>query len=284
MGFKKKIKEACKSTLNLIIRGVNKSWIGEYLENSLIDFAMSNTFNIPHKGVNYQFSAPNALTRWRYKTFSEKEPETLKWIDGMNKEAIFWDIGANIGLYSIYAARRRNCKVWAFEPSVFNLEILARNIYLNNLNNNICIVPNPLSDTTGSNSMKMTTTRWGGALSTYGENFGWDGKKIEEIFKFRTIGITMDCALKFFKIPQPEYIKIDVDGIEHLILQGASNILTKVKEVLIEINDDFTQQSHQCRQLLVTAGLTMIEKTHNEETANSTMGFQNTYNQIWIRK
>ena len=79
----------------------------------------------------------------------------------MPSESVLWDIGANVGLYSVYAAKKHNCKIWAFEPSVFNLELLARNIYLNELTNNICIVPIALSDKLGSSQMHMTSSEWG---------------------------------------------------------------------------------------------------------------------------
>ena len=57
---------------------------------------------------------------WRVKTFSTKEPEIIKWIDGFDENCQFWDIGSNIGLYSCYAAKKIN--VMSFEPSVFNLK------------------------------------------------------------------------------------------------------------------------------------------------------------------
>ena len=52
------------------------------------------------------FFIPNNLIDWRVRTIFSKEPDTIKWIDNFNsnKKIIFWDIGANIGLYSIYAA------------------------------------------------------------------------------------------------------------------------------------------------------------------------------------
>ena len=60
------------------------------------------------------FYTPNNLVKWRVKTFFTKEPDTLKWIDNFKEDEIFWDIGANIGLYSLYAAK----KVWVVsEPS-----------------------------------------------------------------------------------------------------------------------------------------------------------------------
>ena len=77
-------------------------------------------------------------------------------------------VGANVGIYSVYAAKVRECKVYAFEPSVFNLEILARNIHLNELVEQVTIVPLPLSNRLQKSKLNMSTTDWGGALSTFG--------------------------------------------------------------------------------------------------------------------
>ena len=64
----------------------------------------------------------------------------------MTEKSIFWDIGANVGLYSIYAAKLKNCEVYAFEPSVFNLEVLSKNIFLNKLTDNITTISLPLTN------------------------------------------------------------------------------------------------------------------------------------------
>jgi FkbM family methyltransferase len=93
------------------------------------------------------------------------------------------DIGANVGLYSVYAAKSRNCNVFAFEPSVFNLELLARNIFINDLQLKITIIPIALSDKLGSNIFKMSSTSWGGALSTFGEDFDQNGNKFLDVFR-----------------------------------------------------------------------------------------------------
>ena len=60
----------------------------------------------------------------------------------------FWDIGANVGIYEHFTGMSRKCHTFAFEPSVFNLEILARNIALNNLGDQ-SIVPFALRTGTG---------------------------------------------------------------------------------------------------------------------------------------
>ena len=80
----------------------------------------------------------------------DKEPETIQWINNFDKtkKIIFWDIGANIGLYSIYAATKfKEIEVIAFEPSTSNTRVLSRNISLNKLTNKINIFQLALSDT-----------------------------------------------------------------------------------------------------------------------------------------
>lgn len=71
----------------------------------------------------FNFAAVNVLCAWRYETLSTKEPETLEWVVCVPADAVLWGIGGNIGLFTVYAAKKRNYKVWAFEPSVFNLEV-----------------------------------------------------------------------------------------------------------------------------------------------------------------
>lgn len=256
---------------------------GRYLLNLILKNAMERVLTVSHGGLKLRFVAPNPLCDWRARTFSTKEPETLEWIDSLPENAVVWDVGANIGLYTVYAAKKRNCRIWAFEPSVFNLELLARNIFVNGLTEQVCIVPVALSDRLGSSKMRMTTTEWGGALSTFGQEFGWDGEAIRQVFEFQTMGLSMEDAVDKLMIPQPDYIKMDVDGLEHFILKGGSAVLQGVREVLIEVNDDFLQQAEQCRSLLTGAGLVLLDKRHSDMIAANQHGFQNSYNQIWGR-
>lgn len=277
------MKSKIKSLINLLIKLTIKTRLGHYILRNLLDTAMGKCIQVSHEDTSLRIVTPNSLCEWRAKTFSSKEPETLEWIDSFEEKSIVWDIGANIGLYSMYAAKKRNCSVWSYEPSVFNLELLARNIFINGLQSQICIVPFALSEQMRSSSMKMTTTEWGGALSTFGEKLGWDGKKVQEVFEFKTIGLSMDDAKTLLNIPQPDYLKMDVDGLEHFILKGGKSVLDLVKGVLIEVNDDFHEQAEQCHQLLTQAGLILKEKRQSDYIASNTEGFQNSFNQIWAR-
>jgi FkbM family methyltransferase len=278
------IKKIAKAIITSSIHLLRKTKIGIFAFEQVLNSAMDSKRTITHGEFHFNFVTPNQLNRFRIDTFSTKEPETLEWIDTFPCGSVLWDIGANVGLYSCYAAKVRNCNVFAFEPSVFNLELLARNIFLNDLTGKVAIVPLPLSDALGFSTLNMTNTEWGGALSTFGKDYGWDGHKIKQVFEFQTVGLSIDDVAKFLLLPQPNYMKIDVDGIEHLILSGAKKILSGIDGLLIEVNDNFSEQANQCQKLLIEAGLVLKEKRHAEMfNSSESFGGGQVWNQIWLR-
>lgn len=256
---------------------------GRYIYAQIISAAMGRFRTIRHDGIELCFATPNALNQYRADSFSTKEPETLEWIDRMPEGSVIWDIGANVGLYACYAAKRRNCRVFAFEPSVFNLELLARNIFLNGLTSRITIVPLPLAETLSASTLNMTTTEWGGALSTFGQSYGHDGETMKKVFEIPTIGLSMTDAVNLLRIPQPDYIKMDVDGIEHLILKGGKSVLQGAQGILVEINDTFTAQATEASRYLGEAGFVLKEKRHADYFDSYTGSGKHTFNQIWTR-
>lgn len=281
--MKSKLKLFLIKFFSSMVKHFGKIKFADLLFEQIINFSLNKISVVTYDNIDFTFAVPNSLSRWRVNSFATKEPETLEWINTIPNNSVLWDIGANIGLYSIYAAKKQNINVIAFEPSVFNLELLARNIYLNNLTNKVCIVPIPLSNQISVSEMKMTSTEWGGALSTFGESFGWDGKVLNEMFSYQLIGIDMESAISKLNLPKPSHIKMDVDGLEHFILIGGESVLNEIKSILIEVNDDFLEQAEQCQKLLTKAGLILSEKRHSDEIDESNFGFQNTYNQIWVR-
>lgn len=266
---------------NTAIAILVKLKVSRYFLDRFLSAAMNRTVQVSHLGMDMVFAVPNSLNQFRIDTFSTKEPETLEWIDGIPRGAVMWDIGANVGLYTCYAAKARGCRVFAFEPSVFNLELLARNIFLNDLAKQATIVPLPLADGLAISALNMTSTEWGGALSTFGQDYGQDGQALRKIFEFQTIGLSMDDAVSLLHIPQPDYLKMDVDGIEHLILKGGCAVLHKVKGVLVEINEEFERQFVDSARYLSEAGLVLKEKRHADMFDAS--AYKNSYNQIWQR-
>ena len=79
-------------------------------------------------GENLIFCTGHGRLVWRAKTLLTEE-EIIKWIDSSNKGDIFYDIGANVGNYSLYAAKTKGIKVYAFEPEINNVQLLYSNVY-----------------------------------------------------------------------------------------------------------------------------------------------------------
>ena len=66
-------------------------------------------------------------TARNYATLFIKEPITIDWIRSFKKNNIFYDVGANVGMYSIFAALISDVKVYAFEPESNNFQTLMQN-------------------------------------------------------------------------------------------------------------------------------------------------------------
>ena len=144
---------------------------------------------------------------------------------------------------------------------------------------------NPLSKTTGVASFINGSSDEGGALSAFGVEYGHDGKPMNSDINYSVLGFSLDDLFEKSVLTEiPSLIKIDVDGIEHLILKGASKTLKseKLKSLFIEVNDDFEEQAHQVKTILESAGFTLKEKRQSEMLDGCTK-FGGTYNQIWIK-
>jgi len=266
-----------KGILSSLINFTSKSKLIFKVFQLIVDEVYKKTYTVEHKNQKMIFTAPNHLSLYRCETFATKEPDTLSWIEQMKEGSIFWDIGANVGLYSIYASKYNKSIVYSFEPSVFNLEILARNININHLQDLITIVPLPLTNRMGIQKFKMSNITWGGALSTFGENFDQWGNDLDvSTFEYSFPGISMDDVKTVLNIESPSYIKIDVDGIEHLILEGGIEILKSVKSILLEVNDNFEDQSKMIKKSLTDAGFILFKKCD--------MGDEFFFNQWWVKQ
>ena len=221
-------------------------------------------------GKELTLFSPNFLVDILIKDFYLKEPETLEWIDNFKKreKIIFWDIGSNIGLYSIYAAVNfKNIEVISFEPSTSNLRILSRNISINNLENKIKIFQLPL----GFYKNKFLDFyerkfNEGESHNSLNENIDFEGKKINPTNKYKIFSTNIDQIIEDKILEIPDYIKIDVDGIEHLILKGGLKLLKnqKILEIQIEINENFKEQFNNVLNLMKECNFKLKGKKRND--------------------
>ena len=214
------------------------------------------------------FFTPNELIKHRVDTILDKEPETIQWIDEFENDSTFWDIGSNIGLYSIYAAlRKEKIKIYSFEPSTSNLRTLSRNIYINDLYKKIHIIPFAVSNLENKFLiLREKNFTEGGALNAFGVDYDYSGKKFDFSNSYKTFGTSLNNLINQKILEIPNYIKIDVDGIEDLILDGADDILKNqnLRSILIEINDKFRTQKNNIIQTMNNHNFDLFLKKRND--------------------
>lgn len=227
------------------------------------------------KGKKLEFLVINSLTKSRYQTFFSKEPETLNFINNFRRNSIFWDIGANIGLYSCYAAKISNSKVYAFEPSYFNLEVLVRNIYKNKLENKITVMPICLNSRIEESFFNLSDVSYGSALSTF-------GSKTKSIFKYKSISMSIDFMIKKNLICVPDYVKLDVDGNELEILEGFKCYIKKIKSIILEIDYKNKIKSKKIYDFFKKNGFVRSSKNQSKIFKNTI--YDKTFNEVWLNK
>ena len=256
-------------------------WFSEFIENDSY-----REIEVLEKKVN--FFTPNYITNFQVDEFFTKEPETLQWIDEFKTEdkIIFWDVGANIGIYSIYAAlKHSNIEVVSFEPSTSNLRILSRNISINGLEKRIKINQFPLSNVENKYLMfKEEKFIEGVASHTWGEDFNFEGKSFNSTNNYKIYGTTINYLLDSKILAIPNYIKIDVDGIEHLILKGASKFLSNshIRSLSIELNENFKEQVETVLRIMKESNFNLKYKKRAENYSGyKNIELSKTYNYIF---
>jgi FkbM family methyltransferase len=182
------------------------------------------------------------------------EPETIQWLDMLPKASRLWDIGANVGAFTLYAARL-GIEVMAFEPSAATYATLMRNIHLNQLGSRIKALCLAFDAHSHLNSLRMASADAGHSMHAFGQNETVGGTLQAPVEQW-VLGYGIDDFIAHFGLQPPQHIKLDVDSIEERILIGAAETLRMVESVMVEI-DGSTRDSGggAIRHLLETAGL-----------------------------
>jgi len=188
-----------------------------------------------------------------------KEPFTIDWIHNRIGEGdVMFDIGANVGAYSMVAAKKRGggARVFAFEPSYVNVATLSANIALNDLGGRITPIPVALSVTTGVSVLNLRDLDSGSARHGLGDQMPEDG---HVAFRQPVMTFRLDDLIEHFDIPMPNHIKMDVDGGELDVLAGASRTLScaTLRSMLVEVAVD---ASSEVTQAIERHGLRLVSR------------------------
>jgi FkbM family methyltransferase len=192
-----------------------------------------------------------------------KEPETIEWIESFKAGDVFYDVGANVGAYSLVAAKQHAgaVRVYAFEPSFANFAQLSRNVMLNGLANSVVPLQLALSDVTGLQTFNYQNLEPGGALHTLGAPVDYKGDLFAPIATQQVPSYRIDDLISQLGLPQPTHLKLDVDGIESAILSGAAATLANpaLKSILVEIETG-DEEAATITATLKTKGLRLRSK------------------------
>ncbi|MBK8944728.1 MAG: FkbM family methyltransferase [Ignavibacteriae bacterium] len=223
------------SNINFILRSINKFLL------SIIDVKIkippSGTIflEVDSKKLKIKTNQTNFVTHLLYWKGYLNFEYTNIFLSLINKIDSFYDVGANIGYYSLLAAiKNPNLKVVSFEPARGPLFYLQKNVDLNNLKN-IQIQPIALSDHEGeiifyeskNSKYKYLEYNLGGE--------GNAGSKTDEknFIKTKVPTITFNKYIVKNKVDKIDLIKIDTEGTENLILENADLVLDKFKPIII---------------------------------------------------
>jgi FkbM family methyltransferase len=238
--------------------------IGYVLKNKSIDVVVldliKKRFPDNAKVNGLFFDTSNPLIFDRGTRLHTKEPDTINWIDEyINDGDVLYDIGANIGVYSLYAAKYKNAITYSFEPESANYYYLNKNIYHNNLSNKIKAYNIALNDSNLLSVLNLSQFRPGAGDHNFNKELDANHKKFNSAFKQGMIGLSVDDFIYEWGGETPNHIKIDVDGNEHIVINGMTNILKdmKLKTIAIEVNLNL-ESDDELKNKLISYGFKLL--------------------------
>ncbi len=177
--------------------------------------------------------APLLLTRGSW-----ERGTTRLFKDIIQKGMVVLDIGANIGYFTLIAAKLvgEEGRVFAFEPEPYNFSLLVRNIKLNGYHN---VIPTQIaiSDKNGRAVIFLDKTRWTHHSLSRANVTNFSGNSVEVDVQ------TLDDFLKDFG-HRVDFAKIDVEGAELAVIQGMENIIESNKNLKLVV--EFSPEGLRC--------------------------------------
>jgi FkbM family methyltransferase len=224
-------------------------------------------------GELISFATPSARALWRAETLLTKEPSTIEWINTFDVNDVFWDIGANIGVYSLYAGKVRGVRTLAFEPAAFNYVLLTENVRLNRLETRVAAYDLAFSNRSQLGTLRVADDEPGAAIASVDVNIG--------TLKQPVLILSVDDFVEWFAPKFPTHIKIDVDGVETKILEGCRRTLAdpRLKSLLIEVDERDISRPAEIDALLRDAGF-QVTQVEGSPLAPNSASRNRTYRRI----
>lgn len=235
--------------------------------SNVLRYALINSLS-KTKLLNQNFVTRTFLEKNRVLERFKIEKDLRLFIDNnLSTETIFWDIGACVGNFSIYAGAKSG-KVYAFEPDGLTYSSLITNIYESNLLN-ITAYPIALGAENKISDFNMQEFKIANAYNTADTTLGQTGKNFTPEYTQNVCMFTAKKLITEFNFEIPTSIKLDVDGNEIEVLKGFDDILSNktIKSIFIELDLE-NPRSKECDQILLKNGFTQQLQGVNSNSYN----------------
>ncbi len=191
-------------------------------------------------GMPVKYCMPNVKARWRIETLFTKEPSTIAWLNRLQPGAVLLDVGANVGMYTLWAAKTRGARVFAFEPEALNYALLNRNIFRNQVSRQVRAYCVALSDRGGLGQLHLSRFMAGGSSHSLNQQVDPFHRPALPQFTQGCVSATLDELVRDGAVEPPDHMKIDVDGFEPQVIRGAAATLRagRTRSLLIEVNQN----------------------------------------------
>jgi FkbM family methyltransferase len=203
---------------------------------------LARNFEIFDGETSFKFRCETLREIGRYYNFFLKEPGTCQWLrKDLQAGQVFYDIGANVGVYTLQAAKRvgKQGRVFAFEPHSANFTRLIENIIINHFQDIVVPCNFALNDESGFLPFNYSSNKTGTSDSQLSSVRGFNGAEYTPQLAEMKYALTIDALIGSGRFPAPHHVKIDVDGNEGLILRGMEGLLRgahRPASVQVEIN------------------------------------------------
>lgn len=215
---------------------------------------------------------------YRFKSLYEKEPGTVEWLHStFGEESVLLDIGANVGLYSILAARLggENSRVYSVEPNAFNFVRLLENMSRNAVIERVIPLNIALSSEHSVKSFYYNSSVEGASGSQIGRPVTEYGIEFDAVQVEKKICSTVDKLCEYGVIEhRVTHVKIDVDGHEYQILMGMKDLLSGDEApdfIQIEINPGL---SDDIDRFVESYGYKLAKRTHTLTSRQSSRAIE----------
>jgi len=130
----------------------------------------------------------------------------------------------------------------------------------------------------------MTYCFEGGSLATFIHDYGCDGKNLNIQGALMMFGMSADMIRALYKMPYPNYIKIDVDGIEDIIINGLKNTLSSdtIRSIIVELNENLPEQIESIHSMLTHLNYSLA-KRHRTSSQDTPGRFSKVTNYMYVK-